>query len=310
MGLSEITNFIKTQTKSLGFVACGITPSVYNIKAIEHFKKWLNSNYHGNMNFLFNSFDKRTNIYKFYPAAKSVVVVLLNYYKQINADNEIYPKIAKYAMGKDYHKIIYEKLKILLISLKENYSNEIDGKIFVDTSPVLEKTLAMQAGLGWIGKNCLLINKDYGSYNFLGGLILNIELDYDKAYDNDYCSNCVKCIEACPTGALVAPRMLDARKCISYLTIENKEIIPMEFKNKFKGYIYGCDICQDICPWNKDIIQTKEPLLEPNMAILKLKKEDWLKLSEVDFKKLFKNSPVERIKYKNFKRNIDFVLNS
>lgn len=309
MGLSELTNFIKTQTFSLGFIACGITRPIYNVNAVKHLLNWLNNNYNAGMNYFLNNLEKRIDISNFYPEAKSVVVVLINYFSGEMAFDDSIPKISKYALGYDYHFVISEKLKILLNTLKEKFSPEIDGKIFVDTSPILEKTLAVQAGLGWIGKNCLLINPRYGSYVFIGGVVLNVELIYDSPFTENYCGNCDLCLKACPTNALVYPYVLDARKCISYLTIENKDDLPKEYKEKFNGYIYGCDICQDVCPWNKNLPLSKEPLFRPNEELLKLKKEDWLSLDEEKFNKLFKKSSVKRIKYKGFKRNLNFVIN-
>jgi len=304
----RLTEFVKTQAQSLGFIACGVTTPEYTSEAIEHFNSWLKKNYNAKMDFLSKNIDKRLNLYNFYPQAKSVLVVLINYYNEI--ENSSIPRLSRYALGNDYHVVISEKLKILLKTLKDNFSSEIDGKIFVDTSPVLEKILAVKAGLGWIGKNCLLINPLYGSFVFIGGIILNVELIYDKPFDKEFCGSCNKCIENCPTNALVAPRILDARKCISYLTIENKESLPEDLRNKFNGYIYGCDICQEICPWNREATNTSEPLFKANNEILKMKKEDWLKIDEKKFLQLFRNSPIKRIKFQRFKRNIDFILNS
>ncbi len=306
---SNITNFIKTQAKNLGFSACGISPPEYQQKYIDAFKWWINNNYYGSMLYLKNNIELRIDLQKFFPEAKSVVVVILSYNTNLKQKDPEAPKISKYAFGKDYHKIIKKKLKKLLMLLSQNFSNKISGKIFVDSSPVMERPLAVQAGLGWIGKNGCLINPAYGSYIFIGGIVLNTELIFDNPFEKSFCGKCSLCIQACPTRAIIDPQIIDARKCISYLTIESKNTIPLELRNFFNNYVFGCDICQEVCPWNKKAPELIEPKLLPGSELLELSKKDWINLTPEKYEKLFAGTPVKRVKYNRLKENIRILLN-
>lgn len=303
----EITKQIKEKCYELGFDACGISKAVYLENEAKKLKIWLKNNMHGNMKYMANNFEKRTNPSLLFKNAKSVISVLLNYYpskKQI--DNTF--KISKYAYGKDYHFVLKKKLKTLAKFIEEKVKNS-NTRIFVDSAPVMDKVWAKRAGLGWIGKNSNLINRKLGSFFFIGEIITDVELEYNNKIEKDYCGDCKKCIDACPTQAIVEPYIVDGSKCISYYTIEYKEDkLPKEFLNKFNDWIFGCDICQDICPWNKFSSPTQEEEFAPNENILSMTKNEWINLSEEDFKLLFKKSAVKRTKYKGLKRNIFFNL--
>ena len=257
------------------------------------------------MHYMQNNLEKRLDPSLLQEKAKSIISVLFNYFPKktdFQTNNFI---VSKYAFGKDYHFILKYKLKELLRSIEEKFG-KVSARIFVDSAPVLEKAWAERAGLGWIGKNTCLINKKSGSFFFIGEIILDIELEYDVPHKN-YCGSCTKCLDACPTNALIKPYTLDSRKCISYLTIENKENLPDDLKDKFEGRIFGCDICQDVCPYNRFSIKHTEPDLLPNYKFRNLKKEDWINLNKEDFNRIFKKSALKRIKFEGLKRNIDFV---
>lgn len=258
----------------------------------------------GQMSYMENNFDKRLNPTLLVDDAKSVVSLLLNYYPEEHQVENTY-KISKYAYGQDYHFVIKEKLKELLDSIQENIG-EVSGRVFVDSAPVLDKVWAAKSGLGWIGKNSNLITKQTGSFYFIAELIIDLELEYDRP-TTDHCGSCTACIDACPTKAIVAPYVVDGSKCISYFTIELKENIPQEMKGKFEDWIFGCDVCQDVCPWNRFSTPHKEPLFNPNPEILSYTKKDWEDITNDVFKSVFKNSPLKRAKLEGLKRNIDFV---
>lgn len=251
-----------------------------------------------------NNFDKRLNPTLLVDGAKSVVSLLLNYYPSEIQNQESY-KISKYAYGQDYHSVIKEKIKELLFSIQENIG-AVDGRAFVDSAPILDKAWAAKSGLGWIGKNSNLLTQQVGSFYFIAELIIDLELEYDHA-TTDHCGTCTACIDSCPTEAIVAPYIVDGSKCISYFTIELKENIPVEMKGKFDDWAFGCDICQDVCPWNKFSKPHNEPLLNPNPEILSMTKKDWEEITEETFKSVFKNSAVKRTKFEGFKRNINFI---
>ena len=256
------------------------------------------------MSFMENNFDKRLNPTLLVDGAKSVVSLLLNYYPSEIQNQESY-KISKYAYGQDYHSVIKEKLKELLFSIQENIG-AVDGRAFVDSAPILDKAWAAKSGLGWIGKNSNLLTQQVGSFYFIAELIIDLELEYDYA-TTDHCGICTACIDACPTEAIVAPYIVDGRKCISYFTIELKENIPSEMKGKLDDWAFGCDICQDVCPWNKFSKPHSEPLFNPNPELLSMTKKDWEEITEETFKIVFKNSAVNRTKFEGFKRNINFI---
>lgn len=265
---------------------------------------WLKNNAHGQMGYMENHFDKRLNPTLLVDDSKSVISLLLNYYPEQTQIADSY-KISKYAYGQDYHFVIKEKLKELLFSIQENIG-EVSGRAFVDSAPVLDKAWAAKSGLGWIGKNSNLLSKQVGSFFFIAELIVDLELEYDNAV-TDHCGSCTKCIDACPTGAIIAPYVVDGSKCISYFTIELKDNIPQEMKGKFDDWAFGCDVCQDVCPWNRFSKPHNEPLFNPNPELLSMTKKDWEEITEETFRAVFKNSAVKRTKYDGLRRNIDFL---
>ncbi len=251
-----------------------------------------------------NHFDKRLDPTLLVDGAKSVISLLLNYYPEEKQVSETY-KISKYAYGQDYHFVIKEKLKELLCSINEHIG-EVGGRAFVDSAPVLDKAWAAKSGLGWIGKNSNLLSKQVGSFFFIAELIVDIELEYDYAV-TDHCGSCTACIDACPTQAIIQPYVVDGSKCISYFTIELKENIPQEMKGSFDDWAFGCDVCQDVCPWNRFSKPHREPLFNPHPDLLRFSKKDWEEITEETFRAVFKNSAVKRAKFEGLKRNIDFL---
>jgi epoxyqueuosine reductase len=301
---SKYTALIKSEAKRLGFLSCGISKSGFLEEEEPRLEKWLNQNQHGQMAYMENHFDKRLNPNLLVDDAKSVVSLLLNYYPSESQIDGTY-KISKYAYGQDYHFVIKEKLKELLHSIQENIG-EVSGRAFVDSAPVLDKAWAAKSGLGWMGKNSNLITKSVGSFYFIAELIIDLELDYDNA-TTDHCGTCTACIDACPTEAIVAPYVVDGSKCISYFTIELKENIPQEMKGKFNDWAFGCDVCQDVCPWNKFSKAHNEPLFNPHPDLLSMTKKDWEEITKDTFEAVFRNSAVKRTKWEGLKRNIDFL---
>ncbi len=285
-------------------MSCGISKAGFLEQEAPRLENWLNKNQHGQMSYMENNFDKRLNPTLLVDGAKSVVSLLLNYYPSEIQNQESY-KISKYAYGQDYHSVIKDKLKELLYSIQENIG-AVDGRAFVDSAPILDKAWAAKSGLGWIGKNSNLLTQQVGSFYFIAELIIDLELEYDYA-TTDHCGTCTACIDACPTEAIVAPYIVDGSKCISYFTIELKENIPAEMKGKLDDWAFGCDICQDVCPWNKFSKPHNEPLFNPNPELLSMTKKDWEEITEETFKTVFKNSAVKRTKFEGLKRNIDFI---
>jgi len=300
----KYTSFIKSEAKRLGFLSCGISKAGFLEQEAPRLENWLNKNQHGQMSYMENNFDKRLNPTLLVDGAKSVVSLLLNYYPSEIQNQESY-KISKYAYGQDYHSVIKEKLKELLYSIQENIG-AVDGRAFVDSAPILDKAWAAKSGLGWIGKNSNLLTQQVGSFYFIAELIIDLELEYDYA-TTDHCGTCTACIDACPTEAIVAPYIVDGSKCISYFTIELKENIPSEMKGKLDDWAFGCDICQDVCPWNKFSKPHNEPLFNPNPELLSMSKKDWEEITEETFKVVFKNSPLKRTKFEGLKKNIEFL---
>ena len=298
------SDFIKNKSIELGFISCGISKSAFLENEIGRFESWLKNNYHGQMSYMERNFDKRMDTRKLVDGSKSVISLLFNYYPSKEINNNSF-KISKYAYGKDYHFIIKDKLKTLLSSMR-NEIGEIDGRVFVDSAPIMEKAWAKKSGLGWIGKNTNLISKKTGSFFFIAEIIVDLELEYDNEV-TDHCGSCNACLDACPTDALYEPYKIDASKCISYFTIELKEQFPNDLKKDFNDWIFGCDICQDVCPWNKFSIPNKEPLLNPKNEINQYSKKDWLELTDEVFKVVFKETPLERTKFKGLKRNIQYA---
>ena len=285
-------------------MSCGISKAEFLEQEAPRLENWLNENRNGQMAYMENHFDKRLNPTLLVDDAKSVVSLLLNYYPEQLQNSDAY-KISKYAYGEDYHFVIKEKLKEFLFSIQSTIG-EVSGRAFVDSAPVLDKAWAAKSGLGWIGKNSNLLTQKVGSFYFIAELIIDLDLDYDNA-TTDHCGTCTACIDACPTEAIVAPYIVDGSKCISYFTIELKENIPQEMKGKFDDWAFGCDVCQDVCPWNKFSKPHNEPLFNPNPELLSMSKKDWREITEETFKVVFKNSPLKRAKFQGIKRNIDFL---
>lgn len=298
------SKFIKDEAKRLGFLSCGISKAGFLEEEAPRLEKWLNNNHNGQMAYMENHFDKRLDPTLLVDDAKSVVSLLLNYFPSESQNNESF-KISKYAYGQDYHFVIKEKLKELLHSIQENIG-EVSGRAFVDSAPVLDKAWAAKSGLGWIGKNSNLITQKVGSFYFIAELILDLDLEYDYKV-TDHCGSCTACIDACPTQAIVAPYVVDGSKCISYYTIELKENLPYDMKGKFDEWMFGCDTCQDVCPWNRFSKPHSEPLFNPNPDLLSFSKKDWTEITEETFRVVFKNSPIKRTKFEGLKRNISFL---
>jgi epoxyqueuosine reductase len=302
---SNHTAFIKAKAKELGFVSCGISKAEYLASVAPQLEKWLAKNQHGKMGYMANHFDKRLDPTKLVPGAKSVISLAYNYYPSTDlAKSESY-KIAKYAYGEDYHFVIKDKLRVFF-SLLEAEIGAIEGRVFTDSAPVMERQWAAKSGLGWLGKHSLLLTKKKGSFFFLAEIILNLELEYDNPIPN-HCGSCTKCIDACPTDAITKAGIVDGSKCISYYTIELKDEIPNSVKGKFEDWMFGCDICQDVCPWNRFSIAHTEPRFQPHQELDGMTKKDWQDITQEVFTKLFKNSAVKRTKFSGLKRNIEFL---
>jgi len=298
------TKLIKTEAKHLGFLSCGISKSQFLEDEAPRLEKWLNRNMHGDMRYMENHFDKRLDPTKLVQDSKSVVSLLLNYFPQEQQNSTSF-KLSKYAFGTDYHFVIKDKLKSLLHFIQDEIG-DVHGRAFVDSAPVLDKAWAAKSGLGWIGKHSNLLTQQVGSFYFIAELIIDLELDYDHAI-TDHCGDCTACIDACPTQAIVEPYVVDGSKCISYFTIELKENIPTEFKGKLDGWMFGCDVCQDVCPWNRFSKPHSEPLFNASPELLSMTKKDWTEITEDVFKRLFSKSAVNRTKFTGLKRNIEFL---
>lgn len=305
MNKKKNTEIIRHKALDLGFSFVGMAMAEKMDEESKKLDEWLNRNYHGSMDYMANHFELRTDPTKLVPGAKSVISLMYNYYSEESLPEDSY-KVSSYAYGRDYHKVIRKKLKILLQYIRKEVG-EIDGRAFVDSAPVLERDWAKRSGLGWIGKNTLLINKNAGSYYFLAEIISDLELEVDHPI-SDFCGTCTKCIDACPTDAISeSGYLVDGSKCISYLTIERKEAIPMEFVDHMKDWIFGCDICQEVCPWNRFSSKHNEPQFEPRHELLEMSKRDWHEITKEVFDVLFEGTPVKRTKFEGLRRNIDFV---
>ena len=304
--IEQRTDLIKQKAIDLGFLSIGVSKAEMMDAEAKRLESWLNANHHGQMGYMANHFDKRVDPTLLVPGAKSVISLAYNYYTdKIQVDPEA-PKISKYAYGKDYHHVVKDKLKELVTYIQSNIG-DIEGRCFVDSAPVLERDWAKRSGLGWTGKHTLLLSKQKGSYFFLAEIISDLELDYDHPV-SDHCGHCTRCIDACPTDA-ISPSgyILDATKCISYLTIELKDEIPTEFKEQMEGWMFGCDICQEVCPWNRFSTPHNEPQFEPKEELLEMPRRDWTELTQEVFSKIFSKSAIKRTKFKGLKRNIDFL---
>jgi epoxyqueuosine reductase len=305
---SKYTKMIKEEANRLGFSFVGISKAAFLASEAPKLEKWLHENKNGKMAYMENHFDKRLNPTLLVDGAKSVISLMYNYYTSDKQKDPQAPQISKYAYGQDYHDVVKEKLVELLLFIQSNIG-EVGGRCFVDSAPVLERAWAAKSGLGWIGKNGNLINKGHGSFYFLAELIIDLDLEYDSKLATNYCGTCTACIDACPTEAIVSPTVVDGSKCISYFTIELKEAIPAEMKGKFDNWAFGCDVCQDVCPWNRFSKPHNEPKFLAKPELLNMTNNDWLEITEQVFSELFKKSPVKRTKYNGLKRNIDFIRN-
>ena len=300
----KYTQFIKQKAQDLGFSYCGISQATFLEEEAPRLESWLKNNMHGEMQYMENHFDKRLDPRLLVPGAKSVVSLLLNYFPSEVQNPDSY-KISKYAYGEDYHFVIKDKLKDLLHFIKDEIG-EVDGRVFVDSAPVLDKAWAAKSGLGWVGKNNNLIRKQEGSFFFVAELIIDLELNYDTATTN-HCGSCTACIDACPTQAIESPYIVNGSKCISYLTIELKDELPNQFKNQLDDWMYGCDVCQDVCPWNKFSKPHSELLFNPKPELINYDKNQWHDLTNELFHSIFKKSAVKRTKYSGLMRNIAFL---
>ena len=298
------TSLIKAEAKRLGFLSCGISKAQFLEAEAPRLEKWLKNNMHGEMQYMENHFDKRLDPTKLVEDSKSVISLLLNYYPSKTQNSESY-KLSKYAFGTDYHFVIKDKLKSLLNFIQDEIG-DVSGRAFVDSAPVLDKAWAAKSGLGWIGKHSNLLTQQVGSFYFIAELMIDLDLEYDLP-TTDHCGTCTACIDACPTQAITEPYVVDGSKCISYFTIELKENIPTEFKGQFDDWMFGCDVCQDVCPWNRFSKSHNEPLFNPNPELLSMTKKDWEEITEEVFKKIFKDSAVKRTKFSGLKRNIQFL---
>ncbi|MBZ0247406.1 MAG: tRNA epoxyqueuosine(34) reductase QueG [Cyclobacteriaceae bacterium] len=305
MNKHTATQIIKTKAQELGFSFCGIAKAEFLEQEAPRLEEWLKRGYQGKMSYLENYFDKRLDPTLLVPGAKSVVSLVYNYYPKKDLAEDDNLKIAKYAYGEDYHFVVKDKLKILLTHLNETIG-EVNGRAFVDSAPVMEGAWAQKSGLGWVGKNSLLLNRSAGSFFFLAELIIDLELEYDSP-TKDYCGTCTACMDACPTDAIAEPYVVDGSKCISYFTIELKDEIPNDVSGKFENWIFGCDICQDVCPWNRFSSPHNESRLDPSPMLENMKSDDWKEITEEVFKSVFKNSAVKRTGLKGLQRNIRFI---
>ena len=300
------TRIVKETASAAGFEFCGIAKAARLSDDAKRLEQWLGKGMHGSMKYMENHFDLRVDPQKLVPGAKSVITLLLNYFPSETQHNGS-PKISKYAYGKDYHEVIRSKLKIFLQILHEKIG-EVHGRGFVDSAPVLERSWAQRSGLGWIGKNGNLITKQNGSFYFIATMITDLELEYDDPFAKDFCGTCTRCIDACPTQAILPDKVIDGSKCISYFTIELKEmIIPSEMKGKFDNWLFGCDTCQDVCPWNRFSKPTRETAFAPMHEMLNLSSKNWEELTEESFKEIFKDSPIRRSKFAGIQRNLKFL---
>ena len=302
--LLKHTQAIKAEAKRLGFLSCGISKAEFLEEEAPRLENWLKNGMQGEMQYMENHFDKRLDPRLLVDGAKSVISVLLNYFPEKTQEESSY-KISRYAYGQDYHHVMKSKLRQLMEFISEEIG-EVNGRAFVDSAPVLDKAWAARSGLGWMGKNSNLLTQQVGSYYFIGELILDLELEYDTPA-TDHCGSCTACIDVCPTNAIVQPYVVDGSKCISYFTIELKNEIPNEVKGQFDDWIFGCDICQEVCPWNRFSKPHQEPLFQPHPELLAMSKKDWEEITEEVFQRLFKKSAVKRTKYSGIQRNIKFL---
>ena len=301
----QYAKIIKAEAKRLGFLSCGISKAEFLEEEAPRLERWLHNNMHGNMHYMENHFDKRLDPTLLVEGSKSVISLTYNYYTDAVQQDADAPKISKYAYGVDYHYIIKDKLSQLLEYIKDEIG-DVHGRAFVDSAPSMEKAWAKKSGLGWIGKHSNLITQKVGSYYFIAELVVDLDLEVDHAV-TDHCGSCTACIDACPTQAITEPYKVDGSKCISYFTIELKENIPSEMKGQLDNWMFGCDVCQEVCPWNRFSKNHSEPLFNPNPKLLSMSKKDWEEITQETFNKVFKKSAVKRTKYSGLKRNVRFL---
>jgi epoxyqueuosine reductase len=303
--MKERTALVKRLAREMGIDYCGISKAEFLEDQAPRLENYLKNEMHGQMHYMENHFDKRLDPTKLVPGAKSVVSLLLNYFPEETQKDPAAPKISKYAYGKDYHFVIKEKMKAM-VDLLQQEIGDIDGRVFVDSAPVLDKAWAERSGIGWMGKNTNLINKQSGSFFFIAELIIDLELEPDGPI-KDYCGTCTRCIDACPTDAITEPYVVDGSKCISYYTIELRDEIPIKEKGKFENWAFGCDICQDVCPWNRFSKPHNEPSFDPHPSLLEMKREEWYEITRDVFNEIFRKSAVKRTKFEGFLRNLEFI---
>lgn len=296
---------IKQEAQRLGFSYVGVSKAEFLEQEAPRLESWLNASMHGQMSYMERNFDKRLDPRLLVEGARSVVSLMLNYFPSEEQPDNGAPRISKYAYGRDYHLVIKEKLYELIDFIRSNIG-EVNGRAFTDSAPVLERAWAVKSGLGWMGKNTNLIHPRAGSYFFLAELVIDLDLEYDAPI-RDYCGTCTRCIDACPTDAIIKPYVVDGSKCISYFTIELKESIPQEMKGAFENHAFGCDVCQDVCPWNRFSLPTKVSDFTANQQLLNMKTKDWLEITEEVFKEVFKDSPLERTGFQGMLRNVRFL---
>lgn len=302
----KISDSIKEKALELGFSACGFSRAEALPDDAKRLKVWLQNGHHARMGYMANHFEKRTDPTLLVEGARTVISLLYNYYTdRLQKDPEA-PILSKYAYGKDYHFVMKDKMHLLFDFIKSMHP-EAQGRVFVDSAPVLDRAWALRAGLGWIGKNANLISRSAGSFVFIGEIILNLELEYNQIPESDFCGSCTRCIEACPTEAILDTRSIDSERCISYQTIENKGEISSELEGKLSGRVFGCDICQDVCPWNRKAENHQEPAFNPDGELLEMSKESWLNLSREEYQLLFLESAVQRAGYDKIKGNLAFL---
>ncbi len=301
-------DFIKDQAVRLGFMGCGISEAGFLEEEAPRFEKWLRNKMHGSMAYMENHFDKRLNPRKLVPGARSVISLTYNYYTDRKQRDPDAPKISKYAYGTDYHLVLKDKLRELLFEIRQRFGN-VEGRVFVDSAPVLDKAWAVRSGLGWMGRNTNLIHPRAGSFFFIAEIICDLELPADNSIP-DYCGTCTRCIDACPTDAIIEPYVVDGSRCISHFTIELKGALPGGWADKFDHWMFGCDVCQDVCPWNRFSGHHSEPAFEPHPDLLSMTKKEWVELTSEIFNELFRKSAVKRTKYEGLKRNIAYLFNT
>lgn len=300
------SNLIKAEALRLGFGQCGISRAEFLEEEAPRLEAWLQKGLHGTMGYMENHFDKRLDPRLLVEGAKSVISLSLNYYPEETQTDPEAPKLSKYAYGQDYHEVIKSKLSNLLNYIRTEIG-EVSGRAFTDSAPVLDRAWAKKSGLGWVGKNGNVISKKTGSFFFLAELIIDLELEYDQNIQTDHCGTCTRCIDACPTEAIISAAVVDANKCISYLTIELKDEISKQFQGRMENWMFGCDICQDVCPWNRFSVPHTVAEFKPKPGLLQMSKADWEDITQDVFSTIFKNSAVKRTKYKGLSRNINFL---